>query len=79
MVDRILSAIRDIHEIEMTLDPDFGKVLKMISEEKEPNFRDMDVNDIRNSMGKNQFIGENIEIKGTTDIYQRDEKTRHTP
>ena len=62
------------HKIEMALDPDFEKVLKMISEQKIPNFRDMDLNDIRNLMDNNLFMKENIEIGRIKDVYLGDEK-----
>ena len=58
----------------MALDPDFEKVLKMISEQKIPNFRDMDLNDIRNLMDNNLFMKENIEIGRIKDVYLGDEK-----
>ena len=62
------------HKIEMALDPDFEKVLKMISEQKIPNFRDMDLKDIRNLMDNNLFMKENIEIGRIKDVYLGDEK-----
>ena len=62
------------HRIEMALDRNIAKVLKMISEQKIPNFRDMDIKDARNFVDNNLFMKENIEIGRITNISLGDEK-----
>ncbi len=52
----------------MALDPDVARLLKMFSELKMPNFRDMDIGDLRNVMNNNPFMKEQIAIGRTTDI-----------
>ncbi|EQB69029.1 MAG: esterase [Thermoplasmatales archaeon A-plasma] len=52
----------------MALDPDVAKLLKMISEMNMPNFRDMDVGDLRNMMNNNPLMKEDIQISRTTDM-----------
>ncbi|MCL4451125.1 MAG: alpha/beta hydrolase [Candidatus Thermoplasmatota archaeon] len=52
----------------MALDPDFAKILKMISERGMPNFRNIDVNDVRNLMDNNLLTKEYIEIERTVDM-----------
>ncbi|MEM3934018.1 MAG: alpha/beta hydrolase [Thermoplasmatales archaeon] len=54
--------------IEMALDPDVERLLKMFSELNMPNFRDMDIDDLRNMMNNNPFMKEEIAINRTTDM-----------
>ncbi|MEM0157004.1 MAG: alpha/beta hydrolase, partial [Thermoplasmataceae archaeon] len=52
----------------MALDPDVERLLKMFSELNMPNFRDMDIDDLRNMMNNNPFMKEEIAINRTTDM-----------